>query len=135
MQDRKEYLSVGEPSQIVKDKTLDITEARSALIATLEDGIRFIQNHYDLGSENRLLQALPAKYTTRHPNSPYDQMERQKGVMLCLVHVLLGDFDFVERYRSDEFLTVFPKRTDELDKIIVALPELKRRYAETGSVI
>jgi hypothetical protein len=47
----------------------------------------------------------------------------------------LGDFDFVVRYRSDDFKTIYPKRTEELNKIIAKLPELKKRYAETGSVI
>jgi hypothetical protein len=101
----------------------------------MRDGISFIQNHYDLSSEASLLKGLPAKYTTRHVNSPYDQMEKQKGVVMCLVHVLLGDFEFVEHYRSNDFSTIFPKRTDELDKIVDALPELKTRYAEIGSAI
>jgi hypothetical protein len=135
VQNKAAYLSVGQPSQTVKDKTLDITEARSALIATMEDAISFIDTHYDMSSEENLLRALPAKYTTRHERSPYDEMDRWKGVMMCLIHVLLGDFDFVDRYRSDDFETTFPKRTDDLDKIVAALPELQRRYAETGSVI
>jgi len=41
----------------------------------------------------------------------------------------------VEAYRSDSFETIFPKRTVELDKLISALPALKKRYAETGSVV
>ncbi|AXW13832.1 hypothetical protein CJO84_01315 [Ralstonia solanacearum] len=62
-------------------------------------------------------------------------MEKMKGVMICLVRILLGDFDFVLNYRGDEFNTLFPKRFAELDKIIAALPELKRKYDETGSVV
>ena len=135
VEDKDAYLSVGQPSQVVKEKTLGITEVRSVLIATLEDGIAFIDDHYDLSSEENLLRALPAKYATRHVNSPYDEMDRWKGVMLCVVHVLLGDFDFVDYYRSEGFKTTFPKRTDDLDKIVAALPDLKRRYAETGAVI
>jgi hypothetical protein len=135
VQNKEEFLSVGRPSESVIDKTLDITEARSALIATMEDGISFIDKHYDLSSEERLLQALPATYVTRHAKSPYDEMDRWKGVMVCVIHVLLGDFGFVDRYLSDDFETIFPKRTADLEKIIEALPELERRYAETGSVI
>ncbi|MEJ0002748.1 MAG: hypothetical protein WDN30_02830 [Pararobbsia sp.] len=78
---------------------------------------------------------LPAKYATRHVNSPYDQLEKMKGIMLCLVHILCGDFDFVESYRGDGCKTIYPKRIRELDKIVGVLPKLKRRYAETGSVI
>lgn len=66
---------------------------------------------------------------------PYDELERQKGVMMCIVRSLLGDFDFVERYRSDDFKTIFPKRTVELDKLAAVLPDLKRRYTETGSIV
>ncbi|WP_321917386.1 hypothetical protein [Paraburkholderia sp. J11-2] len=135
VQDRKEFLSVGQPSQIAQGRILDITEARCALIAMMQDGIAFIDNHYELGSEDGLLKGLPAKYTTRHVNSPYDQMEKFKGVMVCIAHILYGDFDFVERYQSDDFNTLFPKRTDDLDRIIAKLPEFKKRFAETGIAI
>ncbi|MGD7524059.1 hypothetical protein ACQCPX_02420 [Ralstonia pseudosolanacearum] len=135
VQDKAEFLSLGQASQAVEDVTLDMIEARSALIATMKDGISFIENHYDLSDEDAFLRGLPVKYTTRHVNSPYDQMEKMKGVMICLVRILLGDFDFVLNYRGDEFKTLFPKRFAELDKIIAALPELKRKYDETGSVV
>ncbi|WP_143708193.1 hypothetical protein [Ralstonia pickettii] len=105
------------------------------LVATMKDAIDFINNHYDLSSEENLLRGLPAKYETRHPNSPYDEMDMGKGVTLCLVKVLLGDFDFVGHYMSDDFKTIFPKSMPELQKIADALPALKQRYAETGSVI
>jgi len=122
-------------NQSLEDGTIDVANAYSVLASIMKDAIAFIEDHYDLSSENKLLSGLPAKYTTRHVNSPYDQQEKMKGVMLCLARILCGDFDFVERYRSDAFETIFPKRTLELDKIIAALPALKRRYAETGIVI
>ncbi|WP_443114102.1 hypothetical protein [Herbaspirillum seropedicae] len=119
----------------VESATVDISDASTVLIAVMKDAISFIEGHYDLSSEARMLSGLPAKYTTRHVNSPYDQNEKMKGVMLCLVHLLYGDFDFVESYRSDAFETIFPKRTVELDKIIAVLPVLRKRFSETGSVI
>lgn len=119
----------------LEESALDLSEARPVLRAMMQDGISLIERFYDQSSEENLLRSLPPKYKTRHENSPYDEMEKQKGVMICLVHILLGDFDFVVNYRSDEYKTIFPKRTKELDAIIGALPELKRRYAETGSVI
>ncbi|RKF30724.1 hypothetical protein BCY88_12890 [Paraburkholderia fungorum] len=112
--------------------TLDISEAYPVLVAMMKDGISFIETHYDLGSEEALLKALPPVYTTRHENLPYDQMEQQKGVQVCLAHTLFGDFEFVERYLSDEFRTIFPKRTDELKKIVDALPRLKKLDCENG---
>jgi hypothetical protein len=118
------------------DTTIDMTEAKPVLHAVMRDGVSLIRKYYDLSSEENLLKAMPPKYTPKKSFSgSYDVYERQKGVMMCIVRLVLGDFEFVERYRSDEYQTVYPKRTVELDKVIAALPELKKRYAETGSVI
>jgi hypothetical protein len=142
-QDKKSYMEEVRASgrfdektvKMLDDTAIDITEVRPVLVAMMEDGISFIEKRYDLSSEENLLKGLPAKYTTRHVNSPYDELDKQKGVMMCIVHVLLGDFDFVEHYRSDDFKTLFPKRTEDLDKIMSVLPELKRKFAEAGKVI
>jgi hypothetical protein len=114
---------------------LDVSEAGALFVNTIRDGIAFICNHYNFASEGEFLRELPARYETRHPNTPYDEWERWKGVAMCLVRILLGDFDFARRYRNDDFQTIFPKRDLELDRIILALPELERRYVETGSVV
>ncbi len=53
----------------------------------------------------------------------------------CLGAIVLGNFEFVERYCSDEFETRTPKRMQDLNRIVAALPELKRRFAETGNVV
>ncbi len=119
----------------LEGKALDLSEARPVLQSMMQEGIALIERFYDLSSEESLLRGLPPKYSTSHANRPYDEMEKQKGVMICLVHILLGDFDFVVNYRSDEYKTIFPKRKKELDAIIESLPQLKRRYAETGSVL
>ena len=117
------------------DNVLDISQARSVLREILKDGIEFFSKNYDLSDEESLLKSLPVSYPTQHPNSPYDQIDRQKGIALCVAHIVLGDFDFVELYKSDEYKTVFPKRTTDIEKILVALPDLKKRFEETGSVI
>ncbi|MBB2984543.1 hypothetical protein FHX57_006346 [Paraburkholderia tropica] len=115
-------------------RSIDLKNVPTVLIAMLNDGISFIENHYQLVDEEKLLKNLPAVYTTRN-EIPYDEMERQKGVVMCIVHIILGDFDFLRRYRSEDFKTVFPKRVRELEKIVAVLPDLKARFAETGSVI
>lgn len=115
-------------------KVIDLTEARAILEMVMLDGIALIERHYDLTSEENLLNALPPKYIPRN-NIPYREYEQQKGLMMCIVRVVLGDFEFVERYCSDEYKTVYPKRTGDLDKIVAALPNLKKRFAETGTVI
>jgi hypothetical protein len=51
-------------------------------------------------------------------------MGASKGVLMCIARIILGDFDFVERYRGDNFKTIFPKRLDEIDKIISVLPDI-----------
>lgn len=135
VEEKKAFLTAAKTTPAVEEITLDISEAYPVLIAMMKDGIAFIETHYDLASEEALLKALPPLYTTRHENSPYDQMEQQKGVQVCIVHTLLGDFEFVEHYLSDEFRSIFPKRTDELIKIVDALPRLKKLYRENGSVI
>ncbi|NYH24792.1 hypothetical protein [Paraburkholderia bryophila] len=135
VEEKDAFLTAAKTTPAVEEITLDISEAYPVLVAMMKDGIAFIETHYDLGSEEALLKALPPVYTTRHENSPYDQMELQKGVQVCLAHTLLGDFEFVESYLSDEFRTIFPKRTDELKKIVDALPRLKKLYRENGSVI
>lgn len=141
-EDKTSYLETVEGSMDVaegtkeqlKSEAVGIEDARTIFVAMMKDGISFIESHYDLSSEEGLLRGLPAKYVPRN-KIPYDEMERQKGVILCVVHVLLGEFDFVDRYLSDEFKTIFPKRMGELNKIVAALPGLKKQYAETGSVI
>jgi hypothetical protein len=135
VEDKSAFLSVGQPSQLVRDRTIDLGELPFILNAMMRDGVSFINTHYDLSDEKSFLEGLPARYSTRHVNSPYDEAEKWKGVVLCVAHILLGDFDFVDRYRGDEFATIFPKRISDLDKIRDALPGLKRRYSETGSVV
>jgi hypothetical protein len=139
--DKSQYLAAIRQSgqfteKVVQDldaRSIDLSGAPIVLTAMLEDGISFIEKHYKFTSENTFLQNLPAKYTT-HNEIPYDEMERLKGVMVCLVRIILGEFEFVEQYQADDFKTVFPKRTNELGKIMLALPGLKKRYAESGSV-
>lgn len=126
---RSEFCAAG-PTHEEADNILDVAQARPILRNMLQDGIDFFNKNYDLTNEDALLRSLPVKYPTQHQNSPYDQMDRQKGVALCIAHILLGDFDFLEKYMSDEFETVYPKRMVDLEKIILVLPELKKLFEE-----
>jgi hypothetical protein len=134
VEDKKFMMSVAPPSERPRTRILDITESRPVLRATMMDGIELLGELYDFSSEENFLRSLPPKYETRASTIPYDEYERQKGVMLCIVHMLLGDFDYVERYSSGDYKTIFPKRP-ELANIVAALPELKRKYAETGKIV
>lgn len=131
-EDKASFISSGHVAPVVDERVIDIRDVTPVLVSMMQDGVAFIERHYDLSDERALLEHLPPRYETRHVNLPYDEMERQKGVMMCIVRILLGDFDFVKRYRSDDFETIFPKRVMELDKIIFALPELKASCVRIG---
>jgi hypothetical protein len=122
-------------SEEVKLRCIDLADSHSVLSSMMKDGIAFIEKYYDLSSEANLLKNLPPKYTVSPSQSIYSEMEMQKGVMMCVVHILHGDFDFVEHYASSDFKTQYPKRDNELKLILAALPELKRKLSETGNVI
>ncbi len=120
------------PSEQTRDSFVDITEVRPVLRANLADGIALFERLYDFSSEENFLRNLPPRYTPRSEKIPYDEFEQQKGVMMCIVRALLGDFDFVHRYRDDTYQTIFPKRVTELDNLIAALPELKKQYSRAS---
>ena len=110
-------------------------EAEPFLREVLSDGIALIERYFDLSSEEKLLRNLPTGYHRDDNWGPGVFYENLDGISHCLAACVLGDFDFVERYASPDFKTMGPKREVELGKILAALPELKRKFAETGSVI
>lgn len=141
-QDKSKFIEmIGESGQFSKDSiygisknSIDLIEIPSIFRGIVEAGIAFINSHYVFRGEKEFLENLPVKYETRN-EIIYDEWERQKGVLMCIARIILGDFDFVERYRGDNFKTIFPKRLDEIDKIISVLPDIKRRYKESDFVI
>lgn len=133
-QHRQPYMVTGVGKQEPWPKEcIGFDEARPAIKGLLMDGIELLQTYYDLSSEENLLRNLPPKYVPAVGAN--EEMEMQSGLMICVTRLLLGDFDFVVHYRSDDYKTLRPKRTKELDTMIAALPELKHKYAETGSII
>ncbi len=131
----KTYILAAAMSEEVKLRCIDLSDAQPVLRSMMKDGIAFLEKRYDLSSEENFLKNLPPKYTVSPSQSVYSEMEMQKGVMMCVVHLLLGDFSFVEHYASSDFKTHYPKRNNELKVILAALPELKRKFSETGKVI
>jgi hypothetical protein len=123
-------MKLAPPSELAAPKMVDISEAKPLLRATLLDGLQLIERLYDLSSEEHFLRALPPQYQTFSDTIPYDEFVRSKGVMLCMARVLVGESGWVEYYRSDNYKTVFPKRTAELDKIVGALSELEKSALE-----
>jgi hypothetical protein len=132
--DKSRSFAIAPPSELARPHIIDITEARPVVRAALLDGIQLLSELYDFSSEENFLRNLPPRYETRASTIPYDEFERKKGLMVCVVRMMIGDFDFVERYSRDDYKTIFPKRP-ELANIVAALPELKRKYAETGKIV
>lgn len=122
------------------DSFIARAEAFAYLEGVLTDGQSYIEKYFDLSSEESLLRNLPVSYqwmdkgigNSGQMGSFYEETD---GIVHCLAAIILGNFDFVERYRTDEFKTMAPKRMHEIDKIVSALPELNRRFAATGSVL
>ena len=118
-------------------------ESRNAFFEecdVLAGGIAFIDRYFDLQSEESLLRHLPVTYrwmdqgvgNSGQMGSFYEQAD---GIIHCLAAIVVGDFEFVERYQSDDIKTSMPKRVQDLEKIKNALPELRRRYEATGKAI
>jgi hypothetical protein len=111
-------------------------QAKDYLRKVLTDGIGFLHKYFDLSSEEKFLSHLPTSYKWMDGGWPDGSFyDGQDGIMLCVAALVRGDFDFVERYASDDFKTDRPKRELELSKIMAALPNLKRKYTETRSAM
>ena len=111
-------------------------QAKDYLRKVMHDGIGFLHKYFDFTSEESFLNHLPTTYKWMDGGWPDGSFyDGQDGIMLCIAALARADFAFVEHYASDDFKTDIPKRTVELEKILAALPDLKRKYAETGKVI
>ena len=111
----------------------DISELPSVIERVLMQGISFFDEHYNFSSEKNMLEFLPAKYKVSSSGG-YHEYEQSQGIMLCIIRCILGDFEFVRRYRSDEYKTIFPKMTEGLDKIIAYVPQMEKSWREKGYV-
>lgn len=112
-----------------------LAQAKDYVRGVLNDGIGYLNKYFDLSSEENLLRHLPTGYKDRCAELDFCFYETQDGTAFCLAAIAVGNFDFVEHYASDDFKTIVPKDDENLQKILAALPELKRKFAETGKVI
>ncbi|MGF1765442.1 hypothetical protein [Aliivibrio kagoshimensis] len=106
---------------------LTLEQAPEFIRAVLQDGIDIIEQQYHLDSERTLLGNLPEEYHTVVAGTYCQLYEEGEGIKYCLARILLGDFDYVERYYRDEIKTVQTKCKEDLEKILAVLPELKKR--------
>lgn len=110
-----------------RDNYLTLDEAPDFIQGVLQDGIEIIEQNYNLNSERELLENLPEEYETIQGTSYCRLYEEDEGAKYCLARIMLGDFDYIERYYRDEIKTFRPKHKTDLERIIAALPELKKR--------
>ena len=110
-----------------------VADCEPYLRKAFADGHALIAQYYDLSSERALLENLPTQKGVVGL-AGRGGLEGDFAIMYCLARMSLGDFDFFELYRSDEFETVYPKNTKSLDQLAAKVPELKKRYTETGSI-
>jgi hypothetical protein len=118
-----------------EDGYLDIHELKPVLRAMMEDGMAMLNRYYDLSTEENLLRGLPPQYEPHYPWDTPPGMDGQNGIATCIAHAVVGDFEFTERYRRDDYKTGRPKNSVDLEKIVAVLSELRKRYEETGKVI
>ncbi|MFZ6721411.1 hypothetical protein [Undibacterium sp. Ji49W] len=135
MGDKNLQINVAQPSEEAREKMIDVTESLPILRAMMADGISLIEKLYHLDSEESFLRNFPPKYVTRSDMIPYDEFERKKGMMVCIVRALTGDFDFAGKYRDDSYSTVYPKNMKEIDSLLEIMPELETQFHKKSNVV
>lgn len=115
-----------------EERYIDIAEVPLVIRAMVHDGIVLLDRYYDQTSEESLLRGLPPKYVPhfKHDNPP--GLNGTAGIAACIAHIYVGDFEFFEWYRSDACKTVIPKKVADLEKIAVALPELRKMFGRAS---
>ena len=108
-------------------KNIGKDKAEEYLRTVLDKGFKHLDENYDLSSEQALLDNLPIHLA--------DFLEEDGGTKYCIARIILGDFEYIERYYNDEIPTSRKKRKEDLEKILACLPEFREKYARTGSVI
>lgn len=94
--------------------------AEAYIREVLDIGMRMLEENWDFSSEENLLRNLP------------ELLEDDMGTRYCIARILLGDFDYIERYYNDEIETIRPKRKSDLEKIMAHLPEFRTAYEKKG---
>jgi hypothetical protein len=110
----------------IKDLVTD--NAEDYIRDVLNIGIRMLEENWDFSSEENLLHNLPID----DPTFPYRKnglLEDDLGTRYCIARMLLGDFEYIQRFYNDEIETIRPKRKNDLEKLMANLPDIKAAYA------
>ena len=100
-------------------------DAEGYIRQVLDIGIQMLDEYWDFSSEENLLLNLPVD---RRP----ELLECHKGICYCIARLLIGDFEYIERYYNDDISTKRPKHKDDLEKIMAHIPEYKDLYEKKG---
>ncbi len=112
-------------------KDLKADNAEGYIRDVLNIGIRMLEENWDFSSEENLLRNLPLDDPTM-PARKNQLLEDDLGTRYCIAQMLLGDFDYIERFYRDEIETIRPKRKGDLEKLIARIPDLKVAYEKKG---
>lgn len=107
----------------IKDPEKD--NAEGYIREVLDIGIQMLEDNWDFSSEENLLRNLPVD---RFP----ELLKNDMGTRYCIARLLLGDFEYIEKFYNDEIITSGPKRKEDLEKIMAKVPEFKEMYDKKG---
>ncbi|MDF1762320.1 MAG: hypothetical protein P1U57_02825 [Oleibacter sp.] len=99
----------------------------------LNIGIHMLEENWDFSSEENLLCNLPVNDSTL-PKGEAKLLCGDLGTRYCIAKILLGDFEYIERFYYDEIETPLPKRKDDLEKIMQHIHELRSAYEKKGKL-
>ncbi len=97
----------GVDDYIRRFRIYDIIEddAEGRIRQLMDRGIEVIESTYDFSSEEALLKSIPVN------------IEKDPGLINCIIQGEFGNFDFIEQYCTEKIETIYPKRLDDAKKI------------------
>jgi|GEM_PF-3596594 hypothetical protein len=124
--ERTQFLRIMRPGSNVHPHRYRITDlekdnAEGYIREVLDIGMRMLEENWDFSSEEALLRTLPKLLNSEDLATRY-----------CIAQMLLGDFDFIQKYYNDEIYPEHVKRKHDLEAIIKHIPEYKALYEKKG---
>ena len=112
-------------------KDIQADGAESYIREVLDIGMRMLEENWDFSSEENLLRNLPIDDPTL-PKGEAILLDGDLGTRYCIAKMLLGDFDYIERFYRDEIKTPRPKRKADLEILMKHIPEFKADFEKKG---
>ena len=103
-----------------------VSELKDFLRGIMDEGIMLLPEKFDFSSEEALLRSIPEVLKTYSP---------QRAVVLCAAKILIGDFDFIERFYNGEIVEERRFDKEKIKKILDDIPNLKKMWEEHGRIV